>query len=131
MDGPRERGPKERWVGRDAGPLVRPYTITRGRTRTSGIRLDLVTILVATWNPVRDHMRLTSEQHRLLAMCRKPITIADLASEIDLPLKVVHVLLGDLCEHGLLQEVPQQQQTPTGRHDARLLMRVLNGLREL
>ncbi|WP_443612943.1 DUF742 domain-containing protein [Actinomadura madurae] len=43
------RGPgRERWLDAAAGPIVRPYAVTRGRTRASGEHLDIVAILVAT-----------------------------------------------------------------------------------
>ena len=32
-----------------------------------------------------------------------PITVADLASDIDLPVGVVRVLLGDLSQHGMIR----------------------------
>lgn len=46
-------------------------------------------------------MWLEPEHLRLLAGCRQPITVADLASDVDLPLDVVRVLLGDLIDGGL------------------------------
>ncbi|ACY98349.1 MULTISPECIES: DUF742 domain-containing protein [Thermomonospora] len=129
--------PKERWVGREAGPLVRPYAVTRGRTRPRGIRFDLVTILVATGRRPGDHLRLTREHRRLLELCRRPSTTADLASDLDLPLRVVQVLLGDLYHHGLIEEQRQPSAVHAGgtampeRPDTRLLMRVLDDLRRL
>jgi hypothetical protein len=123
--------PRERWVGRDAGPIVRPYAMTRGRTRPRGIRLDLVTILVATGRPVGDHVRLSREHRRLLELCRRPSTTADLASDLDLPLRVVQVLLGDLYQYGLVEEQRQTAAAPAERPDPRLLMRVLDDLRRL
>ena len=32
----------ERWLDRDAGPVVRPYALTRGRTRPPGLTLGLI-----------------------------------------------------------------------------------------
>src|SRR5258707_518212 len=49
--------------------------------------------------------RLGPEHKSLLSLCRSPVTVADLASEIDLPLGVVRVLLGDLREGGLISVV--------------------------
>jgi hypothetical protein len=121
--------PRERWIGAEAGPIVRPYAMTRGRTRPRGIRFDLVTILAATGRTPADHVRLSSEQRRLLALCLQPITTADLASETGLPLGVVQVLLGDLHHHGLIEE--ERQPAPGERPDAQLLRRVLDDLRAL
>ncbi|GGV34577.1 hypothetical protein GCM10010182_68270 [Actinomadura cremea] len=121
--------PRERWIGRDAGPVVRPYAMTRGRTRTRGLVLDLVTVLVATGRAPGERVWLSREQRGLLELCRRPSTPADLASETDLPFRVVQILLEDLHHYGLIEEV--QQARPADRPDPRLLMRVLDELRRL
>jgi len=36
-----------------------------------------------------------------MSLCRRPIPLVDLASEIDLPIGVVRVLLGDLTQDGM------------------------------
>ncbi|QXJ20245.1 DUF742 domain-containing protein [Actinomadura graeca] len=121
--------PKERWIGRDAGPVVRPYAVTRGRTRPIGPAMDIVTILVATGRTPADRVWLSREQRRLLELCRQPSTPADLASETDLPLQVVQILLADLHQYGLIEEKRQSEQPD--RPDPRILMRVLDELRRL
>jgi hypothetical protein len=118
----------ERWVDSDAGPLVRPYAITRGRTQPRGERFDLVTILVGTGRPTPRPGGLSHEQIRLLDLCRLSYTIADLASEMDLPLGVVAVLADDLIELGLLTVV---RATSTDRPDLALLRRIRDELRAL
>ena len=124
--------PRERWVGHDAGPIVRPYAVTRGRTRPRGFTVDLVTILVATGRTPGDRVWLSREQRRLLELCRRPSTPADLASETDLPFRVVQILLEDLHQYGLVEEMPQGDpgERPD-RPDQRILMRVLDELRRL
>lgn len=136
----------ERWLDEAAGPIVRPYAMTRGRTVPQGVRLDLVTILVATGYPPSEQIRVSPEQRRLLILAGRPSTVADLASEMDLPLGVVRVLLGDLLQQGLLavQQLQRQPQRPVAtaepatpatafpeRPDRLLLTRVLNDLRAL
>ncbi|WUI02685.1 DUF742 domain-containing protein [Spirillospora sp. NBC_00431] len=121
--------PRERWVGQDAGPIVRPYAVTRGRTRPRGIVIDLVTILVATGRTPGEKVWLSREQRRLLELCRRPSTPADLASEIDLPFRVVQILLEDLHQYGLIEETTSTEQPD--RPDPRILMRVLDELRRL
>jgi len=37
----------ERWLDEDAGAVVRPYALTRGRTRPAGGRLDLIALISA------------------------------------------------------------------------------------
>ncbi|HEU5029758.1 MAG TPA: DUF742 domain-containing protein [Spirillospora sp.] len=125
--------PRERWVGADAGPIVRPYAVTRGRTRPRGLDVDLVTLLVATGRTPGERVWLSREQRRLLDLCRHPSTPADLASDTDLPLRVVQILLADLHQYGLVDEVPQAEPAgrSTGRPDPKILMRVLDELRRL
>jgi hypothetical protein len=52
----------------------------------------------------------------------------DLTSEIDLPLGVVRVLLGDLASEGLVRVMSTQRQPA---NDQRLLRMVLDGLESL
>jgi hypothetical protein len=40
-------GEDEVWLDDDAGPLIRPYTISAGRTRPT-VELDLLSLVVAT-----------------------------------------------------------------------------------
>ena len=53
-----------------------------------------------------------------------------MASETDLPFRVVQILLEDLHQYGLIEEVRQTAE-PTDRPDPRILMRVLDELRRL
>jgi uncharacterized protein DUF742 len=94
-------GERRRWFDDAAGPVVRPYAVTRGRTRSRGRPLDLIAVVVGGVPSTADRMWLEPEHLRLLARCRRPITIADLASDSSLPLGVVRVLLGDLRDRGL------------------------------
>ena len=108
---------------------MRPYAVTRGRTRPRGPAIDLVTILVATGQTPTDRVWLSREQRRLLELCQQPSTPADLASDTDLPLQVVQILLADLHQYGLIEEKRQSEQPD--RPDPRILMRVLDELRRL
>ncbi|XVQ09896.1 DUF742 domain-containing protein [Spirillospora sp. CA-255316] len=133
MEGSTAGGPhgpgRERWLDEAAGPIVRPYAMTRGRTVPTGEPLDIVAIIVATGRAPADLARLSREQRRMLAACRRPYTLADLASELDLPLGVIRVLAGDLLAQGLLGV--QQWEPPTAQVDQNLLRRVLDELRAL
>ncbi|WP_245667464.1 DUF742 domain-containing protein [Actinomadura macra] len=126
------RGPgRERWLDDAAGPIVRPYAVTRGRTRPSGEPLDIVAILVATGARPPELGRLSREQRRLLALCRRPHTIADLGSELDLPLGVVRVLAGDLLDSGFVRVQQWSEPSVQPHTDQNLLRRVLDELRAL
>jgi hypothetical protein len=119
----------DRWLDADAGPVVRPYTVTRGRTRLRNDSLDLISVLEATGVPVSRRARLDPEHRRLLAICQRPITFADLASEVNLPVGVVRVLIDDLRDENVLRVL---KPTPTGDvPDELVLRKLLNGLRAL
>jgi hypothetical protein len=118
----------EMWLDRDAGPVARPYTLTRGRTRPPGAELGLIDVVAAA-SPAGESARgLGPEHRRLLDLCQKPVAVAELASAIDLPLGVVRVLLGDLSQQGLISVVRAAgRSTP----EESVLRSVLDGLRAL
>lgn len=71
---------------------------------------------------------MSPEHRRILALCRAPMTVVDLASDIDLPVGVVRVLLSDLSQHGMIRVLA----TPRGpATNERLLRDVLDGLHAL
>jgi hypothetical protein len=117
----------ERWFDQAAGPVVRPYAVTMGRTE-SATAFGLIDVVMVTgeWPP--EHFRPGPEHRRILGICRRPMPVVDLTSEIDLPLGVVRVLLGDLIAQGMLRIVSAQRQPA---HDHRLLRMVLDGLESL
>jgi hypothetical protein len=117
----------ERWFDQDAGPVVRPYAVTKGRTE-SATAFGLIDVVMATGERPSEQFRPGPEHRRILGVCRRPVPVVDLTSEIDLPLGVVRVLLGDLAEEGMLRIVSAQRQ-PVSDH--RLLRMVLDGLESL
>jgi len=120
---------EERWLDAEAGPVVRPYALTRGRTRHSGDSFDLVATVMATNARIADLSVLGPEHMSVLQLARAPTTVADIASDVDLPLGVVRILLADLRELGLIAI-----RTPVSmaeRVDKQTLREVLNGLRGL
>jgi hypothetical protein len=119
----------ERWVDEEAGPIVRSYAIARGRTVPRGISLDLVTLLQITGREAPRDFRMTREDQKMMRLCSRPCTVADLASDLDLPLGVVKVLAADLCHHGMLEiRRPGRRMQQA---DQQLLQRVLDDLRAL
>jgi hypothetical protein len=117
----------ERWLDQEAGPVVRPYAVTKGRTE-SATAFGLIDVVMSTGERPSQQFRPGPEHRRILGVCRRPVPVVDLTSEIDLPLGVVRVLLGDLAEDGMLRIVSAQRQ-PVSDH--RLLRMVLDGLESL
>jgi hypothetical protein len=122
----------DRWTDRRAGPVVRPYALTGGRTAPAGDAvLDLITVVVASaqrGGRVRPST-LSPEHRRLLSLCQDPVTVADVAADLDLPLGVVRVLLGDLIQAKLISVKPRPAARPQASYN--LLQEVLDGLRAL
>jgi hypothetical protein len=116
------------WLDREAGPVVRPYALTRGRTQAQGPALGLIDLVTATGPRSGDARGLGPEHRRLLALCQRPMAVADAASETDLPLGVVRVLLGDLRERGLIAITGPASQATAAES---VLRSVLDGLRAL
>jgi hypothetical protein len=120
----------ERWLDAQAGPVVRPYALTRGRTRHSGEAFDLVATVTATRGQAADLRVLAPEHISVLQLARAPTTVVDIASDVDLPLGVVRILLADLRELGLVA-IRAPVPTKPRQIDRNTLREVLHGLRRL
>jgi hypothetical protein len=118
----------ERWLDREAGPVVRLYALTRGRAKPVGTALDVVDVVGALESALVHGPKLPPEHRRVLYMCARPTAVADLASQAGLPLGVVQVLLSDLHQQGLVNVIrPAKDKT----HDESVLKQVLDGLKAL
>jgi hypothetical protein len=119
----------DRWLDREAGPVVRPYAVTKGRTQPRGEQpFGLIDVVFATGEQPPEHFRPGPEHRRILSLCHRPTPIADVIFEIDLPIGVVRVLLGDLAGEGMLRVIFTQSEPGT---EQRLLRMVLDGLESL
>lgn len=125
-------GQYDRWVDREAGRVVRPYALTGGRTDPAGgTVLDLISVIVAAGPPPTPaaSRRLGPEHRKLIGLCQQPVTVADAAADMELPLGVVRVLLADLIQQNLITVQPRRAVRPQASPD--LLREVLDGLRSL
>lgn len=148
----------DRWFDDAAGPVVRPYAMTRGRTRSGSdeARLDLIALVIAagtdadrgsepdpgiTQHGNGEHAdgehtdvladsTLAPEHIDIVILCRRtPQSVAELAAELDLPVGVVRVLIGDLIDAdwvSVSRPVP-----PAELPDESILREVIDGLRAL
>jgi len=108
---------------------VRPYTWTRGRTK-SGYYLAIET-LVSTSPRARERLALAQVEHRAVAeLCEQTRSVAEVAALLPVPLGVARVLLGDMAGLGLVV-VHQTTGADGGAPDLALMERVLSGLRRL
>jgi hypothetical protein len=107
--------------------------MTRGRTTSPGQhRLDLIAVVVTepgVDDPETDPT-LAPEHVEIIGLCRRePQSVAELAAELDLPVGVVRVLVGDLV-HAELVHVTRPVP-PAELPDERILRDVISGLRAL
>ncbi|MFF1499584.1 DUF742 domain-containing protein [Streptomyces sp. NPDC058316] len=121
-----------------AGTMVRPYTITRGRTAPERDDFSLITVLTTTRDPRDEHGapilpgRLQPEHRLILERCRRPSAVAEVASGLGLPVSVTKILLADLVAQGLLlARAPLSVARAAGGADMGLLAAVRDGLRRL
>jgi hypothetical protein len=126
----------DRWYDDAAGPVVRPYAMTRGRTsHAAEVKIDLIA-LVVTQSEVGDSAALDDDQSLspehldIVERCQvQAISVAELAADLDLPVGVVRVLVGDLLEgeHVHIHKPVPPAELP----DESILREVINGLRAL
>jgi hypothetical protein len=126
--------PGSQWYDNEAGPLVRPYAMTGGRTKPgpAGVRFDLIALVTLdTAAPGVDGDTSLGPEHRaLIELCRiETQSVAELAAGADLPVGVVKVLLGDLLELGCV--TVSRPVPPAQLPDERILREVIEGLRAL
>jgi uncharacterized protein DUF742 len=121
-------GARDNWVDEEAGPLVRPYAMTRGRTTPANRDLDMITLVVAAKDEI-DPVALDADYVTILELCTRPLSVAEVAAHMDVPIVVVKVLLSDLMERGeIIARTPARNvKVP----DMNLLQAVLDGVRRL
>lgn len=101
---------------------VRPYVLTRGRTR-SEFELAIETLVSA-----RPGAGDPGIHRDIVELCRRPCSVAEIAALRGIPLGVAKVLLGDLAVSGA---IVVHRTVDAAGPDLTLMQRVLRGLRRL
>lgn len=83
-----------------AHDFVRPFVITGGRTRAADSSLKMETMVQTVGRPRDD---LSFEMARIVDFSYEPVSIAEIAAELGVPLGVAMVLVGDLVDAGCLE----------------------------
>jgi hypothetical protein len=115
-------------VERDSGPMVRPYALVGGRTRSQALDLPIETLVLAT--PRAATASLAWERRAIADLCAVPISVAEVSARLQIPLGVARVLVSDMAGEGWV-EVHRPNVTHDDRPGLDLLERVLNGIRSL
>ena len=115
----------------DKPSLVRPYTLTAGRT-DPGFELPLeasVQALNTTAKPPR--WPKNDVRAQILTCCERRLSVAEIAAHLSLPLGATRFLVGDLMTQGYLRVNTIAGDSMTISERRELLTRTLAGLRAL
>ena len=120
-----ETGPAHR-----KGNLVRPYTLTSGRTDTN-VDLPLEAPIQSLQAGLTHRWPPNDPRGRIIQLCADSPSVAEISARLDLPLGVARVLVGDLvlCGYVRVHQTLSERSTRDERHE--LIGRTLRGLRAL
>ena len=113
--------------------LVRPYTITHGRTTSARDDLTLITVIATVpWPAEQPVTRGLQPEHRLiLQQCSRPVALAEVAAGLNLPVAITKILIADLIELGGVTARPPLKIAVGAGPDMTLLQAVRDGLLRL
>lgn len=84
----------------DDSLFVRPFIMTGGRAQPVQDGLRLETLVAAAVGALSAPLQF--EQRRIVALCERPVSVAEIAAGIGVPFGVAKVLIADLVVGGLL-----------------------------
>ncbi len=106
--------------------LVRPFTLTGGRTRSEGITIGVETVVAQRRTQISPSTTLGPVETEIWLQARQQPSAAELATGLNLPLGVIRVLVSDLVATGY---VSLGRTEPVG--DVNLIERLIDGVRSL
>ena len=117
------------------GALVRPYAVTRGRTRPKiEIALEALVETTSRGRSSGPNRNGGGEHQYIVAMCDggRVQSLAEIAARMQLPLGVARVIVADMATDGLVAVYePTSLEDESDAVGTELLERVLSGLRRL
>lgn len=114
----------------DQPSLVRPYTLTAGRT-DSRINLPLEALIDAVVSDKPHRWPGNDVRAQICAMCGSSPSVAEIAARLSLPVGVARVLIGDLVAADRLRVRTTLSDRSTVGERRELIGRTLRGLRAL
>jgi Protein of unknown function (DUF742) len=110
--------------------LVRPYTLTAGRTQAP-VELPIeAPISTVRFGPSPNWPR-SDVRAKILGLCAESPSVAEIAARLALPLGVARVLAGDLVTQGYLRVDATLGESTSIDERRELIGRTLRGLRAL
>ncbi|OMC46413.1 hypothetical protein A5745_13090 [Mycobacterium sp. IS-2888] len=121
---------RESWPPSREASLVRPYTLTSGRTGTK-VDLPLEAPIQALQAGLAHRWPPNDARGKIIQLCVKSPSVAEISARLDLPVGVTRVLIGDLVlsEYVRVHRTLTERSTRDERHD--LIGRTLRALRAL
>ncbi len=116
------------------GRIVRPYTMTGGRSGAGLPNIALEALVAVTPAGMRMRGRFRWETAEIIAQSRKEIAIVELAANLEVPVGVIRVLAADLRDQGAITITEPLSEATIDSGDteyAELLHKVLDGIRAL
>lgn len=113
------------------GRMVRPYTMTGGRSGVGLPELALESLVSVTPLGMRRRRHFRFEAARIISLARRQTAVIELAALLEVPIGVVRVLTADLREQGavIITEPPSPGNGDMSYTD--LLEKVLDGVKSL
>jgi hypothetical protein len=111
------------------GRVVPVYALTGGRTRSVGRELALESLVTVTEYGTRNEAALQLESHAIVAMSRRPTSVAEIGAALKVPVGVARVLVSDLAAAGYLTVSMPVKVDQNGRPNRQILEKLLDGLR--
>ena len=120
----------ESYASDDQPSLVRPYTLTAGRT-DSRVSLPLEAPIQAIVSDKPPRWPGNDVRAQICAMCGASPSVAEIAAGLSLPVGVARVLIGDLVSAGHLRVRTTLTERSSVDERRELIGRTLRGLRAL
>jgi len=108
------------------GSLVRPFLLTKGRTRSSGVPVVMESLIDRCEIDDATYQGLDRTNRNIFDLLSERLSAAEISAKLKLPLGVICVLVGDMGGDGVVQV---HKAADIG--DEQLLRRLIDGVRAL
>jgi hypothetical protein len=105
--------------------LVRPYLLTAGRAEPENVPIEIEAQVVTSDLGLSSYGSLTFEHRDIVALCRRTVSVAEVAALLGLHIGVARVLVADLAANGY---VVVRRPAIASAHDPGIMERVIRGL---
>lgn len=116
------------------GRLIRPYTITGGRTGGESPPIALEALVKSTPLGTQIKHQFRWEAARVIDLARTDTALVELAARLDVPIGVARVVVADLSQRGAVTIIEPRgglEADEPGTEYASLLKKVLDGIKSL